>query len=108
MYPMFIGRTTQLECAFANRAEPFRDAFRCMIVGPNEARSPRQGKLPEQPVARRRSRFGREPLSPEGPVERIGDLRFRPVEWLKDANTSDECAVADFFAGPHTVAAQRP
>src|SRR5438067_5365937 len=105
MHPMLIGGTTQLECAFANRAEPFCDALRWVIVGPNEARSPRQRKVPEQPIASGRRRFGRETLSPEGSVERICDLWFRPVERLEDAHTSDKSAAVDLFAGPHAVAA---
>src|SRR5207302_11238438 len=108
MHPMFIAGTAQLERAFANRAKPCSDASRGLIVGSNEAGSSGQRKVPEQPVASGPRRFGRETLPPEGVVERIGDLRFRPVEWLEDAHTSDEYAVVNFFAGPHAVAAQRP
>src|SRR5215831_2857638 len=95
MDPIFIGRTAQFEFAFANRSEPLRDAFRRVIVGPNEARSPRKGKVPEQPVAGRPGRLSREPLPPEGPVERISDLRFRPVERLEDADAPDKSAAGD-------------
>ena len=62
----------------------------------------------EQPIASRPHRLGCKTLSPIWSIERIGDLRFRPVEWLEDADTSDEFAAVNFFTGPHTVAAQRP
>ena len=108
MHPIFIGRTTQLECPFAGCAEPFCDTFRRMIVGPNEAGSPRQGKVLEEPVASGTGSFSRETLSPEGLIDRIGYLRFRPVERLEDANTPDKCAIVEFFAGPHAIATQCP
>ena len=58
----------QLECPFAGCAEPFRDTFRRVIVGPNKAGSPRQGKVLEEPVASGIRSFSRETLSPEGLV----------------------------------------
>jgi hypothetical protein len=61
VHPIFIGGTAQLVCPFADRAEPFCDAFRSVVVGPNEARSPTQGKVPEQPVASSPCAFGRKP-----------------------------------------------
>src|SRR5215469_710758 len=106
VHPMFVSRTAQFDYSFANRSEPLHDAFRCMIVGPNEARSPRQGKVLEQPVAGGPRRFRREALPPVGSVERIRDLRLGPVERLEDADASDKDAIVDFFARPHPVAAQ--
>src|SRR6516162_10092494 len=75
----FVSGTTQFEYAFANRPETRGDAFRCVIIGPNEACSPGKREVREQPVASRRCRFGREPLSPVRLVERVGDLRFWPI-----------------------------
>src|SRR5215469_5374583 len=95
MHPPFIGSTTQLECAFANRTELFHDAFRCVIGRPNETRGTSYGEVLEQPIASRPRCFGREALSPIGSVERVGDLWFWPVERLEDADASDKCALAN-------------
>src|SRR5205085_6166839 len=97
---MFIGRTTQVEYALANCPEPFHDPLRCVVVRANKARSPRQGKVLEQPVAGCPCRFGRKALVPEGLVERVGNLRFRPVKRLENTDTSDKCGILKFFAGP--------
>ena len=47
MSPVFIDAAAQLEGAFANRAESFDHALRCVIVGPDKACCPREGKLLE-------------------------------------------------------------
>jgi len=44
--------------------------------------------------------LGREALAPKGSVERIDDLRFRPVERVENADATDKSAAVDFFAGP--------
>src|SRR5258708_39123806 len=89
MHPMFVGGTARFERALVNCSEPFRDTFRCVVVGPNEARSTRQRKVLKQPITGRPRSFGREALAPKRSVERIDDLRFRPVERGEDADATD-------------------
>ena len=60
MHPMFVGGTARFERALVNCSEPFRDTFRCVVVGPNETRSTRQRKVLEQPITSRPRCFGRE------------------------------------------------
>src|SRR5437764_10928937 len=104
---MLEGDAAQLGRALENRAEALGDADRGLVLGPDKAREALVREMREQPVARGRRGLGRKALVPEGLVERIGDLRLRPVERLEDADAADEAAARDLFAGPHAVAAQR-
>src|SRR5205823_6250998 len=108
MHPILEDDAAQLDRTFTDRAEALGDADRGLVLGPDEARGAGERDMPEQPVARRRRSLGREALVPEGLVERIGDFRLRPIEWLEDADAADELAALDRLAGPHAVTAQRP
>jgi hypothetical protein len=106
--PMLRRRAAQLDSAFAHRAQLFDDALGGVVVRMDEARDAAEWKVREQPVARRARRLGREPLAPERPVERVGDLRLRPVERLEDADATDEHIAVAGLARPHAIPAQRP
>src|SRR4051794_4165552 len=108
MHPVLEGDAAQLDRAFAHRAEALGDADRGAVLGADEAGGAGERDMPEQPVAGRAGRLGREAKVPEGLVERIGEFRLRPIEWLEGADAADEAAALDRLAGPHAVAAQRP
>jgi hypothetical protein len=78
------------------------------IVGPNGARSPGQGEVPEQPITSRRRGFGRKALPPKGSVGRIDDFPVPASQAAGNADPADKRAAVDLFAGPHTIAALRP
>ena len=100
MHPPFVGNTITLVCAFANRTELLHVSFGRVILRPNETRGTREGKMLEQPIPSRSCCFGREALSPKGPVQRIEDMRFWPVERVEDADATEKIAAVDLFTGP--------
>src|SRR5207302_6404079 len=80
VHPMLEGDAAQFGRALEDGVEALGDADRRLVLGADKAREALVREMREQPVARGRRGLGRKAPVPVGLVERIGDLRLRPVE----------------------------